>query len=142
MCKICHMGHAMVIWNQISNISNIIINHFTSLKWLTPSAFLKFCHKKGRFDSQYLQNPINSWPFTFFVCFQNQEGSDWRAELLRAIGYVFTKERDSLLAELRSHVLSFPSANMDEIQRLEQKIRNMVRKAIFWWLCGFTTYCY
>ena len=54
------------------------------------------------------------------------EGSDWRAELLRAIGYVFTKERETLLAELRSHVLSHPSTNLDETQRLEQKIRTMV----------------
>lgn len=62
---------------------------------------------------------------SFFIS-QSLEGSDWRAELLRAIGYVFTKERDTLLAELRSHVLSHPSTNLDEIQRLEQKIRNMV----------------
>ncbi|WAQ94540.1 PCNT-like protein [Mya arenaria] len=53
------------------------------------------------------------------------EGSDWRAELLRAISYVFTKERETLLAQLRSHVLAFPETNIDEVQRLEQKIRNM-----------------
>ncbi|KAK3108598.1 hypothetical protein FSP39_011672 [Pinctada imbricata] len=38
--------------------------------------------------------------------------------------YVFAKERETLLAELRSHVLSHPSANFTEIQKLEQKIRN------------------
>ncbi|KAK3603155.1 hypothetical protein CHS0354_042986 [Potamilus streckersoni] len=52
------------------------------------------------------------------------EGSDWRGELLRAIGYVFTKEREALFAELRSHVLSHPSTDVTEIQKLEQKIRN------------------
>ncbi|KAL4221886.1 A-kinase anchor protein 9 [Mactra antiquata] len=56
---------------------------------------------------------------------KTMEGSDWRAELLRCIGYVFSKERETLLAELRSHVLAHPSANLDEIQRLEQKIRTM-----------------
>ena len=57
---------------------------------------------------------------------QSIEGSDWRAELLRAIGYVFSKEREALLAELRSHVLSHPNASLDEVQKLEQKIRNQV----------------
>ncbi|XP_052799079.1 A-kinase anchor protein 9-like isoform X12 [Mya arenaria] len=56
---------------------------------------------------------------------ESLEGSDWRAELLRAISYVFTKERETLLAQLRSHVLAFPETNIDEVQRLEQKIRNM-----------------
>ncbi|XP_071157946.1 A-kinase anchor protein 9-like isoform X3 [Mytilus edulis] len=50
--------------------------------------------------------------------------SDWRGELLQAISYVFAKERDTLLAELRSHVLSHPTADLSEIQNLEQKIRN------------------
>ncbi|KAL5007012.1 hypothetical protein ScPMuIL_015818 [Solemya velum] len=49
--------------------------------------------------------------------------SDWRGELLKAISYVFAKERDSLLAELRSHVVSHPSEDLAEIQKLEQKIR-------------------
>ena len=62
---------------------------------------------------------------------QSIEGSDWRAELLRAIGYVFSKEREALLAELRSHVLSHPDANLDEVQRLEQKIRNQVSNVDF-----------
>ena len=61
-----------------------------------------------------------------YLTLQSIEGSDWRAELLRAIGYVFSKEREALLAELRSHVLSHPNASLDEIQRLEQKIRNQV----------------
>ena len=61
-----------------------------------------------------------------YLSLQSIEGSDWRAELLRAIGYVFSKEREALLAELRSHVLSHPNASLDEIQRLEQKIRNQV----------------
>ncbi|CAC5383910.1 AKAP9 [Mytilus coruscus] len=50
--------------------------------------------------------------------------SDWRGELLQAISYVFAKERDTLLAELRSHVLSHPTTDLSEIQNLEQKIRN------------------
>ncbi|XP_061193837.1 golgin subfamily B member 1-like [Saccostrea echinata] len=50
--------------------------------------------------------------------------SDWRGELLRSIGYVFAKERETLLAELRSHVLSHPNIDLSEIQKLEQKIRN------------------
>ncbi|XP_063421715.1 A-kinase anchor protein 9-like isoform X4 [Mytilus trossulus] len=50
--------------------------------------------------------------------------SDWRGELLQAISYVFAKERDTLLAELRSHVLSHPTADLSDIQNLEQKIRN------------------
>ncbi|XP_078321602.1 uncharacterized protein LOC111112099 isoform X12 [Crassostrea virginica] len=50
--------------------------------------------------------------------------SDWRGELLRSIGFVFAKERETLLAELRSHVLSHPNVNLGDIQKLEQKIRN------------------
>ncbi|XP_065929017.1 A-kinase anchor protein 9 isoform X17 [Magallana gigas] len=50
--------------------------------------------------------------------------SDWRGELLRSIGFVFAKERETLLAELRSHVLSHPNVDLTEIQKLEQKIRN------------------
>ena len=45
---------------------------------------------------------------------------------------MFSKEREALLAELRSHVLSHPDANLDEVQRLEQKIRNQVGKAFIW----------
>jgi hypothetical protein len=58
---------------------------------------------------------------------QAADVSDWRGELLRSIGYVFAKERETLLAELRSHVLSHPNVDLTEIQKLEQKIRNQVR---------------
>lgn len=68
--------------------------------------------------------------FSFFsfivnsIIFQTSDISDWRGELLRSIGFVFAKERETLLAELRSHVLSHPNVDLTEIQKLEQKIRN------------------
>lgn len=68
--------------------------------------------------------------FSFFsfivhsIVFQTSDVSDWRGELLRSIGFVFAKERETLLAELRSHVLSHPNVDLTEIQKLEQKIRN------------------
>jgi hypothetical protein len=58
--------------------------------------------------------------------FQGPDVSDWRGELLQAISFVFAKERDTLLAELRSHVLSHPTEDLSDMQKLEQKIRNQV----------------
>lgn len=64
--------------------------------------------------------------YNVIFIFQGPDVSDWRSELLNAIGYVFAKEREALLAQLRSHVLSHPNTNLNEIQKLEHKIRNQV----------------
>ncbi|XP_033761450.1 A-kinase anchor protein 9-like [Pecten maximus] len=52
------------------------------------------------------------------------EITDWRGELLQSVGYVFAKERETLLAELRTHVMSHPNIDLTEIHKLEKKIRN------------------
>ncbi|XP_060082601.1 A-kinase anchor protein 9-like [Ylistrum balloti] len=52
------------------------------------------------------------------------EITDWRGELLQSVGYVFAKERETLLAELRTHVMSHPNTDLTEIHKLEKKIRN------------------
>jgi len=67
---------------------------------------------------------VCSFMITFL--FQGPDVSDWRGELLQAISFVFAKERDTLLAELRSHVLSHPTEDLSDMQKLEQKIRNQV----------------
>ncbi|XP_074659374.1 uncharacterized protein LOC141912080 isoform X3 [Tubulanus polymorphus] len=54
--------------------------------------------------------------------------SDWRAELLKSINYVFTKEREALLAELRTQVISGSNDNLTLEQRIDSKIRTMELK--------------
>nr|XP_006825094.1 PREDICTED: A-kinase anchor protein 9-like [Saccoglossus kowalevskii] len=49
--------------------------------------------------------------------------NDWRAELLKAIKYVFDKERETLLAELRTHVVAHGERNLSDIQELERRIK-------------------
>ncbi|XP_021356371.1 A-kinase anchor protein 9-like isoform X2 [Mizuhopecten yessoensis] len=51
------------------------------------------------------------------------EIQDWRGELLHSVGFVFAKERETLLAELRTHVMSHPNADLTEIHKLEKRIR-------------------
>lgn len=46
--------------------------------------------------------------------------------MLRAISYVFAKERDGLLAELRTHVVTHGEHDESAIKQLEQKIHEMV----------------
>ena len=59
--------------------------------------------------------------------------SDWRSDLLQAVSYVFTKERESLLSELRSHALAHGhgSKKSDIIQAIEDKINQLVSTSFF-----------
>lgn len=53
---------------------------------------------------------------------------DWRSKILQALSHVFTKERNVLLSELHSYVLSSEDGAMElsDIQRLENKIQTQV----------------
>lgn len=59
--------------------------------------------------------------------------SDWRNNLVSAISRVFSKERETLLAELRTHVVASPSTELSSLQRLEQKIRDQVHFRTLHW---------
>ncbi|XP_041478485.1 pericentrin-like isoform X3 [Lytechinus variegatus] len=48
---------------------------------------------------------------------------DWRGDLLRAIQGVFDQERESLLAELRTHVVASGDQDLSQVQLLERRIR-------------------
>lgn len=48
---------------------------------------------------------------------------DWRGDLLRAIQAVFDQERESLLAELRTHVVASGDQDLSQVQLLERRIR-------------------
>ena len=54
--------------------------------------------------------------------------TDWRADLLQAVSYVFTKERESLLSELKSHAMAQGqgSRNADIVEAIKDKIRQLV----------------
>ncbi|XP_072179273.1 uncharacterized protein [Diadema setosum] len=49
--------------------------------------------------------------------------SDWRGDLLRAIQAVFDQERESLLSELRTHVVASGDQDLSQVQLLERRIR-------------------
>ncbi|XP_064648674.1 A-kinase anchor protein 9-like isoform X16 [Lineus longissimus] len=54
--------------------------------------------------------------------------SDWRADLVKAINFVFTKERESLLAELRTQVVSHPEEEVSVYNSLERKLKEQESK--------------
>lgn len=59
---------------------------------------------------------------------------DWRSKILQALSHVFTKERNILLSELHSYVLSSEDGAMElsDIQRLENKIQTQVGWIFFY----------
>ncbi|XP_033640014.1 A-kinase anchor protein 9-like isoform X2 [Asterias rubens] len=54
---------------------------------------------------------------------EKSDESDWRGKLLSAIQSVFDRERDALLAELRTHVMSSGDRDLSQVQQLEKRIR-------------------
>ena len=56
-----------------------------------------------------------------------EEQADWRADLLKAINYAFNKEREGLLSELRTHVVTHSAEDLTPVQLMEQRIEEQVR---------------
>ena len=61
------------------------------------------------------------------VCLQDGSGSDWRSDLLHAVGEIFSKEREGLLAELRTYSRTTHGQDLPAVERLEKLIREQVR---------------
>ncbi len=55
--------------------------------------------------------------------------ADWRSDLLQAVGYVFTKEREGLLAELRAQ-LAARGENPENSEEIINEIENHIRRLV------------
>ena len=61
-------------------------------------------------------------------CVQKQpSGSDWRADLLRAVSSVFTQEQEGILAELRTYsMLHGRTSDAPALDHLHKRVTELV----------------